>query len=558
MSLAFVLSALVSAAPASRGDVYAVVVGHNGGTARTDSSRGLPTLRFADDDALRMARWFSGLAVEGGVTVLTTPDAQTTSTLDAAGLSLPKVTPPTRTALSSALASLKTTLAKRPPQRGPSTVFFFYAGHGLTGRLLLEPEAGDDASITGKELKLALMDLGADHVELFIDACRSQSLFTDRGGPDLSQEIATLEARAASTSFGVITAAQSDKPAGEASDLMGGFFSHVLASGLAGAADADGDDVVRFGELAAFVAFNTEGLTGQRPWFEPPGGDLRAPVIALSGTTRLVLPETSQGRLRISSPSGLPIFAELFKPAGRRMTLTLPSGRYQVQRRDGETGGAADIELVTGEARTLSALVDATMKRTAERGELDWEPVSFQGPFSPQVVAALDAGYVSGRPNVAPSRARTFALDAAYLLSPTPFGFPGLEHGVELGARYHLGGVQLGLRGAFRSSTANDAILRRIALNLRGGWRFLLLDERLALAPFGSAGFKTILRLAGAQVTGDPFAPSLGAGLHVEGHLLPRLSLWAEGRFEATWVQLDGVRVPFAEPAVTMGASLWW
>ncbi len=558
MSLAFVLAAMVSAAPASRGDVYAIVVGYNGGTARTDSSRGLPTLRFADDDALRMARWFSGLAVEGGVTVLTTPDAQTKSTLEAAGLPLPRVTPPTRTALSSALASLKDTLTKRPAQRGPSTVFFFYAGHGLTGRLLLEPEAGDDASITGKELKLALMDLGADHVELFIDACRSQSLFTERGGPDLSQEIATLEARAASTSFGVITAAQSDKPAGEASDLMGGFFSHVLASGLAGAADADGDDVVRFGELAAFVAFNTEGLTGQRPWFEPPNGDLRAPVIALSGTTRLVLPESAQGRLRVSSRNGLPIFAELFKPSGRRMTLTLPSGKYQVQRRDADTGGAADIELVAGEARTLSALVDATMKHSAERGELDWEPVSFQGPFSPQVVAALDAGYVSGRPNVAHSRARHFAVDAAYLLSPTPFGFPGLEHGVELGARYHLGGVQLGLRGAFRSSTANDAILRRLAVNVRGGWRFLLFDERLALAPFGSVGFKTILRLAGAQVTGDPFAPSLGAGLHVEGNLFPRVSLWAEGRFEATWVQLDGVRVPFAEPAVTMGASLWW
>lgn len=556
-SLVLLLSAVVSAAPASRGDVYAVVVGYNGGAARTDSSRGLPTLRFADDDALRMARWFSGLAVEGGVTVLASPDAQTTTTLEAAGLALPTVTPPTRRALSAALASLKTTLANRRGT-GPSTVFFFYAGHGLTGRLLLEPEAGDDASITGKELKLALLDLGADHVELFIDACRSQSLFTERGGPDLSQEIASLEARAASTSFGVITAAQSDKPAGEASDLMGGFFSHVLASGLAGAADADGDDVVRFGELAAFVAFNTEGLTGQRPWFEPPGGDLRAPVITLSGTTRLVLPESSQGRLRVSSRSGLPIFAELFKPAGRRMTLTLPSGQYQVQRRDGDTGGAADIELVAGEARTLSALVDATVKRSTERGELDWEPVSFQGPFSAQVVAALDAGYVSGRPNVAPSRARTFAVDAAYLLSPTPFGLPGLEHGVEVGARYHLGGVQLGVRGAFRSSTANEAILRRIAVNVRGGWRFLLLDERLALAPFGSVGFKTILRLAGAQVTGDPFAPSLGAGLHVEGNFFARVSLWAEGRFEATWVQLDGVRVPFAEPAVTMGASLWW
>ena len=158
MTSSLLLSLVLSVAPASGGDVYAVVVGHNGGQARTSTSPGLPTLRFADDDALRMARWFEALSVAGGVTVLTTPDAQTTSTLEAAGLSMPAHTAPTRNGLSRALAELKTKLAKRTR---PATVFFFYAGHGLTGRLLLEPEAGDEASITGKELKLALMELGA-------------------------------------------------------------------------------------------------------------------------------------------------------------------------------------------------------------------------------------------------------------------------------------------------------------------------------------------------------------------------------------------------------------
>ena len=78
------------------------------------------------------------------------------------------------------------------------------------------------------------------------------------------------------------------------------------------------------------------------------------------------------------------------------------------------------------------------------------------------------------------------------------------------------------------------------------------------MTPFGSVGFKTILRLANARVSGDPFAPSVGAGLLAEGNLFTWLSLWLEGRFEATWVQLDGVRVPFAEPVVTAGATLWW
>jgi len=135
---------------------------------------------------------------------------------------------------------------------------------------------------------------------------------------------------------------------------------------------------------------------------------------------------------------------------------------------------------------------------------------------------------------------------------------PGLEHGVEVGARLHFGHVMTGLRGAFRTSSANDALYRRVAVNARGGWRFLLFDERLGVTPFGSVGFKTILRLANARVSGDPFAPSVGAGLLAEGNLFTWLSLWLEGRFEATWVQLDGVRVPFAEPVVTAGATLWW
>jgi hypothetical protein len=555
MMCSFALALVMAVAPTGPGDVYAVVVGHNGGRAAQDGRAALPTLRFADDDALRMARWFEALSVPGGVTVLTRADAQTRATLEAAGLAMPVTEAPTRRALFEALTRLKATLSRRTR---PATVFFFFAGHGLTGRLLLEPEAGDDASLTGKELKLALLDLGADHVELFIDACRSQSLFTERGGPDLSAEIASLEARAATTTLGVLTAAQSDTPAGEASDLMGGFFSHVLASGLAGAADADGDEVVRFGELAAFVAFNTEGLTGQRPWFEPPGGDLRAPVISLGGTTRLELPLDAEGRLRVVSDKGVPIVAELFKPRGRRMSLTLPSGAYQVQRRDGPPR-VARVELVSGQSRTLGLLLeDVSASRVGERGDLAWEPVSFQSPFSAQVVAALDAGYVSGRPTPSTAPRRGFVLDAAYVGGLTPFGLPGLEHGVEAGGRWSFGRAQVGLRAAFRVAWVPDAVLRRVALNLRGAWRFGLLQERFGLTPFATLGFKTIWRTAPGRVSGDPFAPSVGAGLQAEGHLTAWLSVWLEGRFEATWVSLDGARSAFLEPGLTMGASVWF
>jgi hypothetical protein len=514
--LAATLACALAATPEA--DVYAVVVGHNGGLGAKDGRAALPGLRFADDDALRLARWFDALAVPGGVTVLTRVDEVTRGTLERAALPIPEVRPPTRRALEESLAQLKAKLSGR---KRPATVFFFFAGHGLTGRLLLEPEGAEFAAITGKELKLALLDLGADHVELFIDACRSQSLFAERGGPDLSREIDALDLRAREATLGVLTATQSDKPAGEASDLMGGFFSHVLASGLAGAADADGDEVVRFGELASFVAFNTEGVTGQRPWFEPPGGDLGAPVIALGGRTRVQFPAELEGRLRVASPQGAPMFAELNKARGRPASLLLPPGTYRVdQRLPGGRSRSAELTLAPGEARALGALGAETSAppRSAERGDAEWEGGSFQSPFSTAVVAALDSGFVAGQPNI--SSARRVALDMAYTLASAPFQLPSVEQGVEAGARVRLGGLELGVRASFRaagvqSTTEGLVAFRRLGVFARAGWRFEPV-EWLALAPFLAGGFKATWRVSSTRTSGDLFAPAVGGGVSAE------------------------------------------
>lgn len=556
------LTATLALAAAPDADVYAVVVGHNGGVPAQDGRAALPTLRFADDDALRMARWFSAFSVEGGVTVLTNVDETTRATLERAGLPIPATRAPTRRGLEAALAELK---AKLKTSQRPATVFFFFAGHGLTGRLILEPEGADVAAITGKELKLALLDLGAEHVELFIDACRSQSLFTERGGagPDLSSEIDALDLRARKATMGVLTASQSDKPAGEASDLMGGFFSHVLASGLAGAADADGDEVVRFGELASFVAFNTEGVTGQRPWFEPPGGSLQAPVISLKGRTRLELPAEIEGRLRVSSPQGAPVFAELNKAKGRAAALMLPPGTYRVDQRLPEgKARSTELSLARGEAKPVSAFGDEgpAPRRTTERGDADWEDGSFQNPFSSSVVAALDSGFVSGQPNVGP--ARTVGLDAAYVIGAAPFQLPAVEQGAEVGVRLRLPfGAELGLRASFRAAGAQSrteglVAFRRFALFARAGWRFEPV-EWLALTPFAAGGFKSVWRVTPQKTAGDLFAPAFGGGLSAEVRVTRSFGVWLDGRLEAAWVTVDGVRSPFAEPSATVGVSLW-
>ncbi len=544
-ALTLALLSLLSAEPA--GDVYALVIGHNGGR------EGLPALRFADDDALRLARTFAALPGHQQTWVLAEPDEATRSMLELAGLPFPVLREPTRAALFAARDELKAALLQRPKGRH-ATVYLFYAGHGVDGRLLLKPEEGAaESGISGPELKQLAGSLPADDVVLFVDACRAQSLFTSRGasGPDLSAQIAELQNAPAATRLGVLAAAQSNQPAGETQRLQGGFFSHVLASGLLGGADADGDEVVRFGELAAFVAFHTERLTGQRPWFEPPAGELQSPTVQLHGATWLKLDADVAGRLQISSTAGAPYFAEVNKAKGKAARLALPAGRFKVVRTVGGDRASTELEVAAGAEQTLSAASFAPLI-VAERGG---EDEGFEAPFSASVVAALDSGFVSGRAQPGTGRTWRHSLDVAYQVSPAPFGLPGVEHGVEAGYRFALGNLLLGPRVSFRASGFSSGTLRRLGVLLQAGWRFTPL-KWLELSPWGAVGFKSVW-LDGARPAAAPFAPGVGLGVRLSAAIGSNLSVFLDGRYEAAWVALDGSRQLFGEPSAVLGVSLW-
>lgn len=543
MTLAGLVTCALLAADPAPADVYAISVGYNGGR------EGLPALRFADDDALRMARAFSALPGHQETWVLAEADETTRENLATAGLALPPLRAPTRAALFTVRDQLKALLAARPSGRR-ATVYLFYAGHGVDGSLLLKPEAdGAQSNITGLELKSLAASLPADDVVLFVDACRAQSLFTARGatGPDLSARIDALNERANAVRLGVLAAAQSNQPAGETDRLQGGFFSHVLASGLVGGADVDADDVVRFGELAAFVAFHTERLTGQRPWFEPPGGELQAATVRLQGATRLTLTSETAGRVQVSTVTGVPYFAEVNKAKGRALKLALPAGRYRVAQSGGST---TEVELAAGHDASFAG------EAIADRG---LEEDGFAAPFTASVVAALDAGFVSGRqPAVAAVAGQSWrhAFDVAYELSPAPFGLSGLEHGVEAGYRFAFGRLLVGPKVSFRSSSGSNGIqLRRLGVLLQAGWKWEPLSW-LEVSPWGGVGFKSMW-LDGPKPSAAPFSPGLAAGLRISALAGSGVSFFLDGRYEGAWVSLDGNRQPYGEPAVLLGVSLW-
>jgi hypothetical protein len=532
--IAAALALVVSAAPPPGSDVYAIIVGYNGGHA---SEPALPALRYADDDALRFYRWFLTLAPADHLTLLTTLDDETKQAVPDA----PPAVPPTRTALLAALHALE-------PKLTPSSkVFFLYAGHGLPGRFLLQPESGDDAAFTGAELRAAMAALPGQRALLFLDACRSQSLFSERGAPDFSADVQALEAKTAGKQLGILTAASSTQSAGESQSLGGGYFSHVLASGLAGAADADLDGTVRFGELAAFVAFHTERLFGQRPWFEAPGGDLRAPVVELTGLSGLRFDEALAGRLRVRDASTHRIVVELNKAPGTPAALGLPSGRYLVERE----GQAAEVEV--GESKTPVEARNFHEASVASRG--GDEPDGFSAPFSSDVVSALSAGYHSATEAAQPSD-WVHAVDLGYGLAPAPFGLPGIEHTVALGYRRAFSTNWLVmLHGAFRISPFASGALDRAGLMLEAALRF---RPRwvLEVEPHLGVGLETLWRTGTPALHADFGAPQLAGGVRVE---LPiargAIHLMLDANAALSFVPLDGQSNVVFSPQLLLGVA---
>ncbi len=266
--------------------VYAVIVGNNDGLGM------LPRLSYADDDALRFYHLAVQLAPKENVALLTELDVDTWRRIQVDGGRPPPFLPPTRPKLLEVVRLFKEHIAKARaarPER-PVHFYFFFSGHGERGYFFLKRKGGPlaSAAFTGTDLERTFADSPANLNWLFIDACKSQSLFVRKGkadddelGPDFSGLIDKLDRAVARSPVGVLTSTVSDKPAGEARDIRGGYFSHVLTSGLRGTADANSDGVVRYGELAAFVSFHTRRIAGQRPWFRPPMGKFNEALINL-------------------------------------------------------------------------------------------------------------------------------------------------------------------------------------------------------------------------------------------------------------------------------------
>ncbi len=374
LTLSALLAALPAAPPAAAPYTVALVVGLN-----TSRDPGVAPLKYADDDAARYFELFSETVAHASLLAVLDEDSQRRH---------PQATslarPPTRAALEEAVADAARRLKEAASAGRPTELVFIYAGHGA-----VTPEGeGYLNLVDGKLLRRELFSLVLDKVparvkHVIIDACDAYLVVARRGGPATEAEKAALKAFLDRDSLeghpevGVLVSGSKEVDTHEWSALEAGVFSHEVRSALLGAADADGDGLIRYAEVAAFAAAANDGLVDPRARVEvfahPPAVDLASPLMDLRRGRRryLEVPAELKGRFHVEDARGAR-YADFHASGEEPVRLRLVGlSDYFVEHDGAEAraeGGAEGVAVLSaksfGEARASArgAVEDAQRK----------------------------------------------------------------------------------------------------------------------------------------------------------------------------------------------------
>jgi hypothetical protein len=289
VAVAIVL-ALAPVAHAER-RAYAIVIGNNA----PPSSGTLQPLRYADDDAVRYFQLFSRFAQTRLLVVLDAPTQKRYPEL--AGQTML----PTLDNLRRIVGQLAVEM-QHDRERGDQPVLYFaFSGHGARdghGDAFL---ALLDAPLTQSVLYDLIGGLPTEFTHIIVDACHAGGVVGVRGGsgffateadtrtaPTTAADIEPiLQATplAQHPNIGVILATTLGQESHEWSAIESGVFTHELLSGLSGAADVNGDLVIEYTEIEAFVAAANRDIKDPRAAPQiiarPPAANLREPLVAL-------------------------------------------------------------------------------------------------------------------------------------------------------------------------------------------------------------------------------------------------------------------------------------
>ncbi|MDH5671493.1 MAG: caspase family protein [Myxococcales bacterium] len=297
--------------------------------------------------------------------------------------------------------------------RGEHTEFLlFYSGHSDEQGLRVGEALMDYA-----ELRKLVTSVDADVRIAVVDSCASGALTRIKGGTRRPPFLFDLSSEVRGHAF--LTSASGDEAAQESDRIKASFFTHFLVSGLRGAADFNADGRVTLNEAYRFAFDETLARTERTQ----AGAQHPAYDIQLAGTGDLVMtdlratdaslgvPAGLSGRLYIRDASGH-LVAELSKPRGRGIELSLPPGDYSValegerERKEGRVTlkpaatyalSAGDLQAVAQEkTRTRGAPEGAANAATSEgaakpAAEAEDGPPVERIPFAASLISPLDS-----------------------------------------------------------------------------------------------------------------------------------------------------------------------
>jgi hypothetical protein len=250
--------------------------------------------------------------------------------------------------LDEALQQIRGRIAEVISRGDEAMLLFYFSGHGAQGHLHLGSSRFDLATLR-EELKAT----GATVVVGIVDACHSGRVGRSKGGvPDEAFDV-TLFDEPSPRGTVLIASSMDDEASQESPELRGSLFTHYLISALRGEADhdADGRVTVREAYRSAYNHTLARSVTTSARRQHPVAD------IDISGKGELVLTflrkssasvrfdAEAAGRYMIVESRNGRVAAEVHKEAGREVTISLPSGSYQIykQERDEYLVGAANL-----------------------------------------------------------------------------------------------------------------------------------------------------------------------------------------------------------------------
>ncbi len=368
-----------------------------------------PDLHYADDDAAKYYAILRTVAPER-VSLLADFDDDTARLFPEARAA---AVAPTRAELLRVGVSLAARVQAATAAGSDVDVYFVFAGHGDvddgTGFIELE-----DARFTAGDLELWLRSIPFSRAHVILDSCNSFFMLGARrpgGRYYATSEDAARSLAARLPNVGVFLSTSAEGESFEWSEIQSGVFSHVVRSGLLGAADANGDGAVSYTELAAFVANATADVPNpnMRPhvFSRGPGGrDEQAILTAASrtGAHAVRLTDATPIRIRLRNRESLPLL-DANQEGGLPLVLTLPDEWTDgaVLERAGPTGPGTELQsfAVPSAAGDLTlASLQPIAARGAARGPAEIFQRLFTRPFGPRAITSYLAEVKADPPPV--------------------------------------------------------------------------------------------------------------------------------------------------------------